>query len=87
MAQKRFTITLTESQIEFINQLVDSGEYSKSQIGQEAMRLFIDHIQSRVLRDNTLRLATQLIADDSETVDKQLVLNILTKLSESETHK
>ena len=87
MAQKRFTITLTESQIEFINQLVDSGEYSKSQIGQEAMRLFIDHIQSRVLRDNTLRLATQLIEDDSETVDKQLVLNILTKLSESETHK
>lgn len=87
MAQKRFTITLTKSQIEFINQLVDSGEYSKSQIGQEAMRLFIDHIQSRALRDNTLRLATQLIEDDSETVDKQLVLNILSKLSESETHK
>lgn len=87
MAQKRFTITLTESQVDFINQLVDSGEYSKSQIGQEAIRLFIDHIQARAVRETTLSLATQLVSEDAESVDKQLVLNILNKLSESETHK
>lgn len=84
MARERFTISLSNAQKEYIDSLVESGKYSKAQIGHEALNLFIDKEEKSRLIQSLQSIATELV-DSGLTDDKQkLVIDIVSKLSEVE---
>lgn len=82
MARERFTISLSHDQKEYIDALVQTGKYSKAQIGHEALNLFISKEKQSELVQSLYNIANELVGSDLTEDKQQLLIDILSKLSE-----